>query len=49
MPISEWLLLKRCDVDASKKIFVSTGIVSFDFELFIGARIQIYRYFGSAQ
>jgi len=28
------------DVDASKKIFVATGILVFDFELFIGGRCR---------
>jgi hypothetical protein len=30
-------------VDASKNIFVATGILVFDFEFFIGVRLQIRR------
>jgi len=33
-----WLIGR--EMDASKKIFVVTGIVVFDFELFIGGRGQ---------
>ena len=34
-----WLIGRK--VDASKKIFVATEILLFDFELFIGARGQL--------
>ncbi len=33
-----WLICRN--EDASKKIFVATGILVFDFELFIGGRVQ---------
>jgi hypothetical protein len=33
-----WLIGR--DIDASKKIFVATGILVFDFELFIGERCE---------
>ena len=32
------------NVDASKKIFVAIEILSFDFELFIGARFKFVSY-----
>jgi len=39
IPISErWLICRN--QDASKKIFVVTGILVFDFELCIGVRFQ---------
>ena len=34
-----WLIGRK--VDASKKIFVATEILLFDFELFIGERSQL--------
>ena len=36
-----WLIGR--DMDASKKIFVATGDLVFDFELFIGGRYQCAR------
>ncbi|MCJ7806161.1 MAG: hypothetical protein MUP57_01260 [Clostridia bacterium] len=35
-PVGDWLI--HCNVDASRKIFVTTGILVFDFERFIGER-----------
>jgi len=36
-----WLISRN--VEASKKIFVATGILVFDFELFIGGQLQKLR------
>jgi hypothetical protein len=38
MNYEAWLIGRK--VDASKKVFVATGIIALDFELFIGARVQ---------
>jgi len=37
-----WLIGRK--VDVSKKIFVATGIVVFDFELFICGRVKCHEY-----
>ena len=40
--------MKRRNVDASKEIFVVTEILLFDFELFIGGRVQNKRRTGNS-
>ena len=48
IPVGDWLYQARSSLyrneDASKKIFVATGILVFDFELFIGVRVNCHEY-----
>jgi len=44
LSISEWHWLIGHNMDASKRVFGTTGILVFDFELFIGVPFETPRY-----